>query len=336
MTMMDSDQINGPIPLAQVLAEEAKELHDTHIAFPDHLSPAEHLKHIQASIHELTPARSALCISGGGIRSATFGLGILQGLARYNLLQKFDYLSTVSGGGYIGSWLTAWIHRDPGGLDGVCAKLGQATPPGAPQHEPEPVSWLRSYSNYLSPRLGLMSADSWTLVGTYLRNLLLNWLVLIPFLLALVAVPLAYRAALVMADSRPAVPLMVLVSCAALLINLIYLHLCRPSLATLREHKLWHAIESQRTFLLACLAPLLLAAVLLTIVWKWHRAQGHALAELSLIGDSSLLTLACGAAAMHITAWLIAALVLRRPWLNWWRFGEFLSIACSGLGAAPP
>lgn len=39
-----------------------------------------------------------LAFSGGGIRSATFNLGILQGLAKKNLLNKFDYLSTVSGG----------------------------------------------------------------------------------------------------------------------------------------------------------------------------------------------------------------------------------------------
>src|SRR5258706_9984043 len=62
-------------------------------------------------------ARSALCFSGGGIRSATFGLGVLQGLAAYSrkrsgerpdLLGEFDYLSTVSGGGYLGSWFSAW------------------------------------------------------------------------------------------------------------------------------------------------------------------------------------------------------------------------------------
>src|SRR5262245_4612961 len=46
-----------------------------------------------------------LAFSGGGIRSATFALGILQGLARLELLTRFDYLSTVSGGGYIGGWL---------------------------------------------------------------------------------------------------------------------------------------------------------------------------------------------------------------------------------------
>ena len=59
----------------------------------------------QARAHD----HAALCLSGGGIRSATFGLGILQGLARCGLLDKFDYLSTVGGGGYIGSWLSAWI-----------------------------------------------------------------------------------------------------------------------------------------------------------------------------------------------------------------------------------
>src|SRR6266567_1803578 len=52
-----------------------------------------------------------LCFSGGGIRSATFNLGILQGLAELNLLRCFDYLSTVSGGGYIHQWFAAWSTR---------------------------------------------------------------------------------------------------------------------------------------------------------------------------------------------------------------------------------
>src|SRR5580658_9826973 len=41
---------------------------------------------------------SSLCLSGGGIRSATFNLGLIQGLAKIGLLGKFDYLSSVSGG----------------------------------------------------------------------------------------------------------------------------------------------------------------------------------------------------------------------------------------------
>ena len=46
-----------------------------------------------------------LALSGGGIRSATFSLGVLQGLAQLKLLRNVDYLSTVSGGGYTGSFL---------------------------------------------------------------------------------------------------------------------------------------------------------------------------------------------------------------------------------------
>ena len=66
---------------------------------------------ISASIDKLKVPLAALCLSGGGIRSAAFALGVLQALARFRLLGQFDYLSTVSGGGYIGSWLSAWRCR---------------------------------------------------------------------------------------------------------------------------------------------------------------------------------------------------------------------------------
>jgi len=54
---------------------------------------------------------TGLAFSGGGIRSATFNLGVLQALAQARLLRTFDYISTVSGGGYIGSWLMGWMHH---------------------------------------------------------------------------------------------------------------------------------------------------------------------------------------------------------------------------------
>src|SRR5205085_5353303 len=85
-------------------------------------------------IHSLE--RSALCLSGGGIRSATFNLGILQGLARYHMLDEFDYLSTVSGGGFIGGWLSAWIKRK--GVHEVLEKLRER-PPSALAPDPTPV-----------------------------------------------------------------------------------------------------------------------------------------------------------------------------------------------------
>lgn len=52
-----------------------------------------------------------LAFSGGGIRSATFCLGVLQALAKQELLAKVDFLSTVSGGGYVGSFYGAWLNR---------------------------------------------------------------------------------------------------------------------------------------------------------------------------------------------------------------------------------
>ena len=52
-----------------------------------------------------------LALSGGGIRSATFSLGVMQALSHNGLMDKVDYLSTVSGGGYIGSALT-WLTSD--------------------------------------------------------------------------------------------------------------------------------------------------------------------------------------------------------------------------------
>jgi hypothetical protein len=95
------------------------------------------------------------------------------------LLPKFDYLSTVSGGGYLGSMLSAWIHSHPRGLAGVSSDLAATCADGPTQPEVAPLSHLRRFSNYLSPKLGIFSADGWTLIATAVRNLLLNWTVFV-------------------------------------------------------------------------------------------------------------------------------------------------------------
>lgn len=129
-----------------------------------------------------------LALSGGGIRSATFNLGVLQSLSVAGLLRRVDYLSTVSGGGYIGSWLSAWIWRLQGKVESVEAALRQSADSGSP--EPETVHWLRRFSNYLTPRTGLLSTDTLSAVATYVRNLLLNLLELIALLGAALILPL--------------------------------------------------------------------------------------------------------------------------------------------------
>lgn len=141
----------------------------------------------------LRDERIGLAFSGGGIRSATFNLGVLQGLAKFKLLRRIDYLSTVSGGGYIGSWLATWIRNAGIGRvqDALPAESpSESSPPTkTPYAEPEPVNFLRDYSNYLTPRVGIFGADTWAAIATYLRNVLLNQTILISFLAAVLLLP---------------------------------------------------------------------------------------------------------------------------------------------------
>jgi Patatin-like phospholipase len=121
---------------------------------------------------------TALCLSGGGIRSASFCLGILQALARQKLLSQFDYLSTVSGGGYIGSWLSAWRSRDGQNIAAIEKALSNSRLESEDRGETEPreVINLRDFTSYLTPRRGLMSSDTWAGAATLCRNLALNWM----------------------------------------------------------------------------------------------------------------------------------------------------------------
>jgi hypothetical protein len=177
------------LPLHEVLEAEFIALHGELPA--DYSMSADRetqLKAFCAAVHGLKEKHAALCISGGGIRSATFGLGVLQGLARCGLLNKFHYLSTVSGGGYIGSWLSAWIKNHPQGMEGVVTEL-KRRPDSILDPEPQPIRYLREFSNYLTPRASLTSMDFWTLIATFIRNMFLNWLVLISWLAAAMMIP---------------------------------------------------------------------------------------------------------------------------------------------------
>ena len=87
-----------------------------------------------------------LALSGGGIRSATFCLGVIQALARAKRLTAVDYLATVSGGGYIGGWLSAWIYRK--GLDRVQNTLSRPAKPGVFVEAPETVKTLSAKDSF--------------------------------------------------------------------------------------------------------------------------------------------------------------------------------------------
>ena len=152
-----------------------------------------------------------LAFSGGGIRSATFNLGILQGLAGKGWLAHFDYLSTVSGGGYIGSWLLAWIKRRGSiaavqeslrGYGGGSDQSAARNPDPGSEHV-RPIRLLREYSNYLAPRIGAFSADSWTIVSIWLRNTVMNLMVLTLFLMAVLIAPRLLGVAFDGSDLQP-------------------------------------------------------------------------------------------------------------------------------------
>ena len=75
---------HGPIELKEVLAAEYK------ILRPDSDFVCRDKKELFEKVHREGQPFSALCISGGGIRSATFALGAIQGLAKHGLLERFD------------------------------------------------------------------------------------------------------------------------------------------------------------------------------------------------------------------------------------------------------
>src|SRR6202008_215603 len=106
-----------------------------------------------------------------------FNMGVLQTLSRSGLLARIDYLSSVSGGGYIGSCGT-WLRPHVPGKD--------SQKPGAlplADGTGTVLDWLRAHGRYLITGKGL---SGWTLAASILSGTLLNLFVLLPiFLLAI-------------------------------------------------------------------------------------------------------------------------------------------------------
>ncbi|HWK95390.1 MAG TPA: patatin-like phospholipase family protein [Pseudolabrys sp.] len=112
-----------------------------------------------------------LALSGGGVRSSAFCLGALQGLREANVLSKVDYLSTVSGGGYIGASLSVGMTAT-GGRFPFKADLSEDETPS--------VQHIRDYSNYLFPDGAFDLLRNLSIVA---RGLVANAIVVLPVLL---------------------------------------------------------------------------------------------------------------------------------------------------------
>ena len=143
-----------------------------------------------------------LALSGGGIRSATFCLGVVQSLHRHGIFNQVDYLSTVSGGGYLGTFLSSYLgtespsaaenssissqvnsdvsHTQRSDKDRVDGAIGRGEDDLA---EPAPVRHLRNNSKYL------LNDGGWGMVriaGIFVTGFLASLLMLltIPLLAA--------------------------------------------------------------------------------------------------------------------------------------------------------
>ena len=140
--------------------------------------------------------RVGLALSGGGIRSATFNLGLMQAMQEKGVLGLFDYVATVSGGGYVGGFWTSWRLRSREkalGADGAGAPApllfprpteedlstggtfqsdGRRLPPLRDNRERPEVRHLREFSRFIMPRLGVFEVELWNGVVAVLGGLI--------------------------------------------------------------------------------------------------------------------------------------------------------------------
>jgi hypothetical protein len=306
MAFEDAAARDAPLTLDQVLRDEYRFLHAGQ-ALPAGPAPGDDPP--EAGAAHASAAHSALCLSGGGIRSASFNLGVLQGLAHAGVLGAFDYLSTVSGGGYVGGWLTAWRTRAR--ADGAPDPIVQMEPGTAEGdgQDPAAIGRLRRYIRFLDPHLSLHSIDVWTLGTIILRNLVLNWVVLVPILAAGALLPRLYLGVLGL-PSQPE-----LVSQAHL--EAWYFHDWLVALALFGTAALFAALElptlgnrrhGQRAFLLWFLAPIVLGEVVVSVhrFWTWRFAGAFSLRAVVLVSVVGM-----------AVPWIVGGLISGRRWRPW-------------------
>jgi hypothetical protein len=204
---------------------------------------------------------------------------------------------------------------------------------------------LRRYSSFITPKVGLLSADTWTFISIYLRNLLLNWLVFIPFLITVLMLPRLIVSLTIAPGERTriwnSIPsawtsfsepggygfvasvfvstfnktgayLFLAIGFASTVLALAYIILNRP---TRREQlrqasSFWRGRASQRYFLWWCLLPLSIAALSLTTFWAWTSQAERVLKYSGL--TLSVIFILFGVAAT-LLAWLVSSWILGRP-----------------------
>jgi hypothetical protein len=106
-----------------------------------------------------------ISLSGGGIRSATINLGILNILNKCGILPLADYLSTVSGGGYIGGYIHSKL-RNNGSTKAAFNEL----------FEDKDTERMKEYGYYLTPGKGIAELfNKFRFAAAFIFSLLMNW-----------------------------------------------------------------------------------------------------------------------------------------------------------------
>jgi hypothetical protein len=264
-----------------------------------------------------------LAFSGGGIRSATITLGILQALAENKLLRKFDYLSTVSGGGYAGAWLAALTQRFPSANgDRKFSPIEESLVPakyviGKPA-EPYFLKWLRLYSNYLTPRTGLFSGDTWAAITTWLRNVILNQLVLALLFVGVFLLPHALL--LFQLDSLSGHPGTTFTT-GTVVLFLASMAMARNVVKRTPAAEILQSWFQRIQLTITVMLPLLIASFLLnSALWWWTE-----------LASSKTWWWMAGGAFYYSAVWGIAVFVFRQenPLINRWA----LTLSSLGAGA---
>lgn len=142
--------------LKEVLTREAEALNQRRENMRDH-----GLETVEAD--DFARSKFGIALSGGGIRSATINLGFLKTLNAFKILQKSDYLSSVSGGGYCASYIQATL-KERADYEKLFSK--------------EDITHMRSYGAYLIPGQSATRKLWNTLILTvgYLVSLLMSLL----------------------------------------------------------------------------------------------------------------------------------------------------------------
>lgn len=139
------------------------------LSYPDVIKREDaYLRERREALHgrdfaeQLDDNRFGIALSGGGIRSAVINLGILKTLNKFGILEQADYLSSVSGGGYTGSYVQATL-RENKDLQALFAE--------------EHIDYMRRRGEYLFPGTGWYKLwNQFTLVVAYLVSWIMSML----------------------------------------------------------------------------------------------------------------------------------------------------------------